>query len=167
MASSFSSTSISTERLYLHLFTDYHYDMNRKVFQDWCENVLQPKLPKERNLVIAIDNAKYHSRKVLVERTPSINMKKDDLIKYMIKQNIDVPNTIPAKPVLLEKIREKNIPKQYVIDSMAQRVDYDVLRLFPYHCVFNPIEMMWNQIKYHNRRFNVYTSQSLKLVDLI
>lgn len=117
MASSFSSTSISTERLYLHLFADYHYDMNRKVFQDWCENVLQPKLPKERNLVIAIDNAKYHSR--LVERTPSINMKKDDLIKYMIKQNIDVPNTIPAKPVLLEKIREKNIPKQYVIDSMA------------------------------------------------
>ena len=46
-------------------------------------------------------------------------MKKDDLIKYMIKQNIDVPNTIPAKPVLQEKIREKNIPKQYVIDSMA------------------------------------------------
>ena len=37
----------------------------------------------------------------------------------MIKQNIDVPNTIPAKPVLQEKIREKNIPKQYVIDSMA------------------------------------------------
>lgn len=46
-------------------------------------------------------------------------MKKDDLIKYMIKQNIDIPNPIPAKPVLLEKILEKNIPKQYVIDSMA------------------------------------------------
>ena len=27
--------------------------------------------------------------------------------------------------------------------------------------------MMWNQIKYHNLRFNVYISQSLKLVDLI
>ena len=64
-----------------------------------------------------INNAKYHSR--LVERTPSINMKKDELIKYMIKQNIDIPNPIPAKPVLLEKIREKNIPEQYVIDSMA------------------------------------------------
>ena len=37
----------------------------------------------------------------------------------MIKQNIDIPNPIPAKPVLLEKIREKNIPEQYVIDSMA------------------------------------------------
>ena len=49
------------------------------------------------------------------------------MIKFMVKHNIVILNLVPAKPVLLEKIRERNIQKQYVIDSVAKRVGYDIL----------------------------------------
>ena len=43
-------------------FADYYDDMNEKVFEDWFENVLLPKLTKERNIVIIMANAKYRRR---------------------------------------------------------------------------------------------------------
>ena len=50
---------------------------------------------------------------------------------------------------------------------MATAVGYSVLCLPPYHCLFNPIEMVWNQLKYHARHWNIYTSQPAKVIDLI
>ena len=69
--------------------------------------------------------------------------------------------------MLLEKIREKKINKQYVIDSMTTKVGYVVLRLPSYQCVLNLIKMVWNQLNYHVHNFNVYASQQPKVVDLI
>ena len=70
---------------------------------------------------------------------------------------------------MLEKIREANIPKKYVIDEMARLLaaGYSALRLPPYHCVFNPTEMVWNQLKHHARHFNIYPGQPAKVTDLI
>ena len=102
------------------LLAGYHGDMNGKEFEDWFENVLVPELPKERNVVIVMDHAKYHSR--LIEKTPLVNMKKDYIIKFMVKHNKDIPNPVPTKPVLLEKIRKRNVPKQYVIDLEDKKV---------------------------------------------
>ena len=50
-----------------------------------------------------------------------MNIKKDEMIAFMSKHDIEIPNPIPTKSVLLEKIVVifKNIDKQYVIDSMA------------------------------------------------
>ena len=59
------------------LSVDYHNDMNGKVFEDWFDNLLLPKLPKEKNAVIVMNNPKYQSR--LVEKAPSINVKKYDI----------------------------------------------------------------------------------------
>ena len=72
-----------------------------------------------------------------------MNIKKDELIAFMSKHDIEIPNPIPTKSVLLEKIIIifKNIEKQYVINSMAQKGSYSVLRLHLYHCISSPIEM--------------------------
>ena len=114
-----------------------------------------------------MDNAKYHCR--FIEKAPTMNIKKDEMIAFMSKHDIEIPTPIPTKSVLLEKILIifKNIEKQYVIDSMAEKGGYSVLRLPPNHCILNPIEMAWNQLKYHVRHFNVYTSNPSKVVDLI
>ena len=37
-----------------------------------------------------------------------MNMKKDEMIAFMLKHSSETPNPIPAKPVLLEKIRKKS-----------------------------------------------------------
>ena len=109
--------------------------MNGKVFENRFETVLLPKLPKKRNVIVVMGNGKYHSR--LVENTLSMNMTKDDLIKSLVNHNINIPSPIPANPVLLEKIIERNVPKQYVIDSFTKKVGHDALQLPPYYCVSN------------------------------
>ena len=50
---------------------------------------------------------------------------------------------------------------------MATASGYSVLGLPPYHCVFNPIEMVWNQLKHHARHLNIFTSQPAKVVELL
>ena len=59
------------------------------------------------------------------------------MIVFMSKHDIEIPNPIPTKSVLLEKILIifKNIEKQYVIDSMAEKGGYSVLWLPMYHCI--------------------------------
>ena len=141
--------------------------MSEIVFEDWFKNKLTANLPEERKVVIVMDNAKYHCR--FIEKTPTMNIKKDEMIAFMSKHDIEIPTPIPTKSVLLEKILIifKNIEKQYVIDSMAEKADYSVLRLPLYHCILNPIEMEWNQLKYHVSHLNVYTSNPSKVVELI
>ena len=143
------------------MFADHHDDMNVKVFGDWFENVLLPKLPKERNVAIVMGNGNYHSR--FAEKTLSMNMKKDIMNKFLVKHNIDIPNPIPTKPMLPEKILERNVLKQYVIDSFTKKFGYDVPQLPPYYCASNPMEMVENRLKWYAFHLNVYTSQSSKV----
>ena len=122
-------------------------------------------MPKGKKVVIVLDNAKYNSR--YVEKTPTMNMKKNDMIAFMINHGIEIPDPLPTKPVLLQKIRQANIFKKFVIDIMAKEAGFSVLRLPPCHCVLNLIEMVWNQLKHHTRHLNVYTSQPTKVLNLI
>ena len=96
-------------------------------------------------------------------------MKKGEVIAAMSKHDIEISNPIPTKLVLLEKILIilKNIVKQYVIGCMTEKARYSVLRLPPYHCILNPTELAWNQLKYHVGHLNIYTSRPLNVVDLI
>ena len=41
-----------------------------------------------------------------------MNMRKDEMIVFMSKHEIEIPNPIPTKLVLLEKMWKKNIEKQ-------------------------------------------------------
>ena len=47
----------------------------------------------------------------------------------------------------------------YVIDEIAKAAGCEVLRLPPYHCELNPIEMAWAQVKgyirVHNTKFTL------------
>ena len=68
-----------------------------------------------------MDSAKYHCR--FIEKAPAMSMKKGEMIAVMSKHDIEIPNPIPTKLVLLEKILIifKNIEKQYVIDCMTEK----------------------------------------------
>ena len=145
---------------------DYHNDISGIVFEDWFENTLTANLPKERTLVVVMDSAKYRSR--FIEKARTMNMKKGEMIAVMSKYDIEIPNALPTKSVLLEKILIilKNIEKQYVIDCL-EKARYSVLRLPPYHCILNPIELTRNQLKYHVSHLNVHRSKPSNVVDLI
>ena len=49
-----------------------------------------------------MDSAKYHCR--FIEKAPTMNMKKGEMIAIVSKHDIEIANPIPTKSVLLEKI---------------------------------------------------------------
>lgn len=36
---------------------------------------------------------------------------------------------------------------KYIVDNIADKSGCTILRLPPYHCMLNPIEMIWTQVK--------------------
>ena len=61
--------------------------------------------------MVLMGNAKYHTR--FIEKASTINMKKDEIIAFMSKHDIEILKSILAKSVLLEKILNKNIEEQH------------------------------------------------------
>ncbi|KAJ8912064.1 hypothetical protein NQ315_016753 [Exocentrus adspersus] len=121
---------------------DYHEEMNANVFENWFSEFLK-KLPD--NSVIVMDNASYHSRKV--EKVPTQSSKKADMQAWLRSKNIKFEEGMVRRQ-LLDIIRQhKERYNLYVTDEMAKKDDKIVLRLPPYHCELNPIEMIWAQVK--------------------
>jgi transposase len=50
------------------------------------------------------------------------------------------------KAELLGIVKNNKQQKEYVIDSIVSQHGHKVLGLPPYHCQFNPIEMVWGYL---------------------
>jgi transposase len=67
---------------------------------------------------------------------------------------------------LYEIIKLKKPEPVYKTDEFLRGKGHDVLRLSPYHCEFNPIEMVWGDVKgYVGRENNTFKTNDVK--DLI
>lgn len=44
---------------------------------------------------------------------------------------------------IVKKVKESNAKKIYAIDQLAYERRHEVIRLPPYHCQYNPIELIW------------------------
>ena len=65
------------------------------------------------------------------------------------------------RPQLLELVRMNKPPPEYAVDQLIRYHGHEVLRLPPYHPDFNPIELIWSQVKGIVGRRNV----TFRLVD--
>nr|XP_022912390.1 uncharacterized protein LOC111423384 [Onthophagus taurus] len=134
---------------------DYHKTMNFQIFYNWVNKNL---IPAVQNLsgknVVIMDNAPYHS--VLKEKTPTRSSKKSVLIQFLIEHNVNV-NERETKAQLWEKIvpfLQQN-KKRYVVDDLLLQHNIEVLRLAPYHCQHNAIDLVWAYCKtYYNKHIN-------------
>lgn len=136
---------------------DYHDEMNGECFREWLESVL-PRL--KDNAVIVMDNAPYHS--VKLDKVPTTNTRKADIIAWLEEKGevIDKPMVIVQ---LLEIVKRlKPLYNKYVIDEIVKLQNKVVLRLPPYHCELNPIELAWSSIKSFVRMNN----KTFKLQDV-
>lgn len=113
--------------------------MNATVFEEWLGKLLN-KLPE--NAVIERENAFYHSRKL--EKNSTSSSRKRDMQEWLLSKNIHF-NMDMGRADLLHLIHfRKEDFNLFVIDEMAKK---DVLRLPPYHCELNPIELIWAKVK--------------------
>ncbi|KAK7590194.1 hypothetical protein V9T40_001807 [Parthenolecanium corni] len=128
---------------------DYHEEMDSSFFEQWFSQIL-PLL--DPNSVIVMDNAPYHSRRVV--KTPTTATKKADIVQWLATHDIIVQEKDYLKPELLLFVKNLHIQEQYVVDEMALDSGHIVLRLPPYHCELNPIELIWADVKNYVTRHN-------------
>lgn len=128
---------------------DYHDEMNGDTFLEWFEKIL-PKL--EDNAVIVMDNAPYHSMKS--EKVPTGSCRKSEIIEWLQSKGKTVDTTMVKAELLRIVAAMKDKFNKYVIDEKATENNKVVLRLPPYHCELNPIDMIWAMVKGHVKRNN-------------
>lgn len=137
--------------------TDYHSQMNSEVFKSWFTQMLNSL---EEPSVIVMDNASYHS--TLIDNFPKSHTRKADVQAWLTKKNV---NFSPLENLAELRMRVKALipfEKKYELDVLALEMGHEVIRLPPYHCQYNPIELIWAQVKNQVAKNN----KTFKMVDL-
>lgn len=142
---------------------DYHDDMDGDCFTKWFNNQLLPNIPP--NAIIVMDNAPYHS--MIEEKTPTLSNggRKLDMQNWLRAHDVHFDDKmIRAELNQLIQQNKSRFPV-YTIDKLAAKHGHTVVRLPPYHCEFNAIELIWAQSKggvaKHNNSFSLAQVKSL------
>lgn len=129
---------------------DYHDEMNGENFLNWFKMIL-PKL--DENCVIVMDNAPYHS--VKCEKIPHMGWIKNDIQNWLREKGYQELDNSMTKSMLMEIVNKiKSQYNKYEVDELANKFNRLVLRLPPYHCELNPIEMIWAIVKGYVKKNN-------------
>jgi len=115
--------------------------MNATIFKKWFIDILNNL---EEPCVIVMDNASYHS--VLSVNYPKSNAIKSSVQQWLREKEVDF---FPLETLSELRERVKSlIPKEkiYELDEIALQIGHEVVRLPPYHCQYNPIELIWAQV---------------------
>ncbi|XP_075730481.1 uncharacterized protein LOC119185563 [Rhipicephalus microplus] len=122
---------------------DNYTEMDGPRFEKWFGEQLLPNI--KPCSVIVIDNAPYHS--VRLKRVPTSSSRKADIQSWLTEKNIAFSQD-QLKAELLDLVNDhKKMFSAYRVDVLAKAAGHDVVRLPPYHCEFNPIELIWSQVK--------------------
>ena len=125
---------------------DYHSEMNGNIFKTWVNDQLIPNLPP--NSVAVMDNASYHSMQVEGTKAPTTSSKKGEIVDWLESVGVKTEQKMTKKQLYeIVKLRKEKHVKQFQIDQILHAHEHTVLRLPPYHCDLNPIELIWADVK--------------------
>lgn len=91
-----------------------------------------------------MDNASYHSK--IINKAPTHNNRKSEIVDWLSRNNIEHESSF-SKSELIDLCKKYKEKQKYVIDDIAAAHSHKILRLPPYHCEFNPIELIWAKVK--------------------
>jgi hypothetical protein len=110
--------------------------MNAETFEEWLKDML---LALDKPSLIILDSR-------LHEKQPTTAWRKSELQNWLRENNI-LYSALDTKNSLLQICRANYREKVCEVDCIIREAGHEVLRLPPYHCMFNPIEMVWSQFK--------------------
>ena len=109
--------------------------------------------PATPRIAIIIDNATLHNELVDETEPPKRLKRKDHLQKWLEEHGI-IYDTILKKAELLEIAPANVPPNRYKTSAVTNVSDIELVRLLIKHCVLNPIELAWAQLKTYVRSDN-------------
>lgn len=139
---------------------DYHDSMDHNRFVNWFKTQLLPNL-QSKSLII-MDNAPYHSK--IHNKVPTTCNRKGEIIEWLLFNNITHDPSM-TKAELLQIAKMNKDKQSFIIDEIACEHGHRVLRLPPYYCELNPIELIWTQVKGYVRKRNSNLDQSIKQIE--
>ena len=115
---------------------DYHDSMDGASYKCYFEKSICQNIPKQS--VIVIDNAPYHSNNT--ENYPTSKWRKQQFVDWLTEKNITfLDKALRAELWTLVKSEREEFPDKVI----AKEYGHEILRLPPYHCEMNPIELAW------------------------
>jgi transposase len=136
-------------------------NLNAEMFEHYMEYQLLPTL--KSNTLVIYDNCSIHSRQC--NKTPTQSTSKELIKLWLINNNINFENNF-TKARLLNLVKINKPSPQYHVDNLVKKFECHPLRLPPYCCHLNPIELIWNTFKQHLNRNN-YSNNAKNFVNLI
>jgi transposase len=127
-------------------------EINGDMFQNWLKNKIltNPEIPEKS--IIVLDNAPSHSQQN--SDIPKQRNNKKYIQDWLTSKNIKYPKN-SRKADLLNIVKQNFPDKEYIIDQMIIAHGHIPIRLPPYHCHLNPIELVWAQMKKFIGKFNL------------
>jgi transposase len=116
---------------------DYHGQMNSANFEKWVVGKLVPSLPP--HAVIALDDSPYHC--IQVDKPPSAYTLKSDMISWLRNSCVDCNASMrkDSRYKLIVPLKPKE--KDFKLGRILSDYEHTVVRLPPYMCDLNPIEL--------------------------
>lgn len=121
---------------------DYLHEMDGATFLEWFQKIL-PLL--DENSIIVLDSAPYHCEKQI--KYPTSTWKRSEIAQWLLSKNIDFDCSF-VKAELIQMVKShKKQHDRYVLDEIARSQNKTLLRLPPFHCELNPIQLAWSMVK--------------------
>lgn len=117
-------------------------EITPETFKEWFRDRLLPSL--EEPTAVVMDCASYHS--VRVDDVPCTTWRKTDIRDWLSRKGVRFSEG-DTRAELLEKVVPFEGDKKYDLDEVAHMWGHQVVRLPPFHCQYNPIELIWAQVK--------------------
>ena len=123
---------------------DYHESMNTENYEKYFEKVCSLLKP---NSLIVIHNASYHSQNS--EDYPISKWRKAQFQKWLSENNISFsPDALRSELWIL--CRRHLVEKtSKIVEEITKKYGHEVLRLPPYHCELNAVELIRGVEKNH------------------
>ncbi|XP_073962915.1 uncharacterized protein [Choristoneura fumiferana] len=121
--------------------------LNYRIKKSWqgpSTSGVTEKISPGKRYIIVMDNASYHMKQV--NKAPTMQNLKATLREWLCSKNIPFEESF-TKAELLGLINENKPLPVYKTEELLNENGHEVLKLPPYHCDLNPIEMIWSLAK--------------------
>ena len=107
-----------------------------------------------------MDNAPYS---VKIDKPPTAANNKNFIKEWLIGKVANPQDKLLRNQLLqMVKYYSPADDQNYAIDKIAMENGHNVLRLLPYYCQYNPIELIWAQVKKFVADRNTFKMADLK-----